>query len=322
VGAVTSHAAADRSVVRVASRTVIADGVLEVILEHPDGRRLPPWAPGAHIDLVLPDGRIRQYSLCGDRCDAYRYRIGVLRKPAGRGGSAWIHAELALGQVLGFGGPRNHFPLVPAATYRFVAGGIGITPLLPMLRQADEVGADWHLIYGGRTLASMAFHDELEDFGDRVRLVPQDTHGLLDLGSFVGAPREGTQVYGCGPAALLDALASTCAGWPPYTLRTERFVAPALDAPERTGPFAVELRRSGRTVTVRPEESVLDVVRTAGVEMLSSCGQGVCGTCEVTVVAGLPDHRDAVLDDADRARNDCMLLCVSRSRSDQLVLDL
>lgn len=315
-------AAADRSVVRVRSRRPAADGVVEMTLEHPEGHRLPPWTPGAHIDVVLPDGRARQYSLCGDRYDAYSYRIGVLREEAGRGGSAWIHDELAVGQVLGFGGPRNHFPLAPAASYLFVAGGIGITPLLPMIEQAETVGADWRLLYGGRTRTSMAFLGVLERYGDHVELAPHDERGLLDLRSFLGRSSAGAQVYGCGPGAMLDALARATAGWPPYTLRTERFVAATLDAPQRPRPFTVELKRSGRTLTVGPRDSVLDVVRAAGPEILSSCGQGVCGTCEATVLAGVPDHRDAVLDEVDRARNDCMMLCVSRARSEQLVLDL
>lgn len=143
----TTPESADRSVVRVQSRTAAADGILDIVLVHPEGHRLPPWTPRSHIDLVLPDGRTRQYSLCGDRYDAYRYRIGVLREPAGRGGSAWIHDELATGQALGCGGPRKHFPLVPSPSYLFVAGGIGITPLLPMLRRAEETGADWQLLY-------------------------------------------------------------------------------------------------------------------------------------------------------------------------------
>lgn len=151
----------------------------------------------------------------------------------------------------------------------------------------------------------------------------RERYGLPDLTAFLGEPRSGTQVYGCGPAdPLLDALATAGAGWPPHTIRTERFVAPAADAPGAQGPFTVKLERSGRTLTVHPGQSVLDVVRGAGVDLLSSCGQGVCGTCEATVLSGLPDHRDAVLDAVDRSRNDCLMLCVSRSRSALLVLDL
>ncbi|MFI9781692.1 PDR/VanB family oxidoreductase [Streptomyces sp. NPDC051956] len=318
----TTPEKADRSVVKVRSCTPAADGILAIELEHPEGHRLPPWTPGAHIDLILPNGQTRQYSLCGDRYDAYRYRIGVLREPASRGGSEWIHEQLAPGHILGFGGPRNHFPLVPSASYLFIAGGIGITPLLPMLRQADQLGADWQLLYGGRTLSSMAFRDELNRYGDRIHIAPQDEHGLLNLTGFIGRPHTDTQIYGCGPAPLLEALAKACADWPPYTLRTERFSAPDLTTPRQTGPFTVHLNRRGQTLTVRPDESVLDVVRQAGVEMLSSCGQGVCGTCEATVLDGVPDHRDAVLDDTDRASNDCMMLCVSRSCTAQLVLDL
>jgi ferredoxin-NADP reductase len=308
--------------VRVAGRTVRADGVIGLELVAPDGGRLPDWTPGAHVDLVLPDGRTRQYSLCGDRRDAHRYRVAVLREPAGRGGSAYLHDRLRPGDLLGLGGPRNNFPLTPAPGYLFVAGGIGITPLLPMLNQAQLLGADWALLYGGRRRASMAFLDELAGYGDRVRVVPQDESGLLDLAGFLGLPRPGVRVYCCGPAPLLDAVARECRRWPPHTLRTERFVAPEPVAPVRDAPFRVRLRRSGVTVTVTPEVSVLDAVRAAGARVLSSCRQGICGTCETGVLAGRPDHRDSILDDDGRAAGDCMFVCVSRALGESLELDL
>jgi ferredoxin-NADP reductase len=276
---------------RIRSKTRQAEDVVTVSLDDPEGRRLPDWTPGSHIDLVLPNGLTRQYSLCGDRWDAYSYRIGVLREPAGRGGSA-------------------------------VAGGIGITPILPMIHQADLVGADWQLLYGGRRRASMAFLDELAGYGDRVRLHPQDEAGLLPLAEFLGEARDDTRIYCCGPGPLLDAVDAVCARWPRHALRTERFVATEHGPAVHEGPFAVELSRTGTTVTVGPEASVLDAVHAAGVEVLSSCRQGICGTCETTVLAGLPDHRDSLLDEDDRAANDCMYICVSRSCSDRLVLDL
>ncbi|MGY1814061.1 PDR/VanB family oxidoreductase [Blastococcus sp. SYSU D00820] len=307
---------------RVAGKQQVAEDVLTLELASPSGGRLRDWAPGAHVDLALPNGLTRQYSLCGDRFDPTVYRVGVLREAAGRGGSAYVHDELQVGDLVGVGGPRNNFPLVPSDSYLFVAGGIGITPLLPMLRQADLLGADWRLLYGGQRRASMAFLDELAGHGDRVQVVPQDEQGLLDLPAFLGPPREGVRIYSCGPAPLLAAMEAACAGWPPYTLRTERFVAGELGAPARTTPFEVELARSGRTVTVPPERTVLEALGAAGVEVLSSCRQGTCGTCETTVLAGEPDHRDALLDDAGRAADDCMYVCVSRARSDRLVLDL
>lgn len=306
----------------VRSKHVVADGVVSLTLAHPDGVRLPDWTPGAHIDVVLPDGTARQYSLCGDRWDPYSYRIAVLRVPEGRGGSAYVHDRLALGARVGVGGPRNHFPLVPAERYLFIAGGIGITPLLSMLRQAEMTGADWQLLYGGRSRASMAFREELTDgHGRRVQVAPQDECGLLDLAAWLSEPAPGTKVYCCGPAPLLAAVERACAGWPPYSLRTERFTAAAAD-PVRRAPFQVELRRSGQTVTVTRETSVLQAVRQAGVEVLSSCEQGSCGTCLTPVLEGTPDHRDSVLADHERVANDCMLPCVSRSRSARLVLDL
>ena len=317
-----SGAAANVMALTVAAKAEVADRVVALELAHPDGARLPDWTPGAHIDLVLPNGLTRQYSLHGDRWDAYRYRVGVLREVAGRGGSAYVHDELRPGDLVGVGGPRNNFPLVPAPRYLFVAGGIGITPLLPMLHQAELLGIDWQLLYGGRRRASMAFLDELAGYGDRVRLVPEDEAGLLDLPGYLGEPRPDTRVYCCGPAPLLAAIEAACAGWPAHTLHTERFVAADRGAPVRTTPFEVELARSGTSLTVHPGTSVLDAVAAAGVDVLSSCRQGTCGTCETTVLAGLPDHRDSILTDDERAAGDCMFLCVSRALGDRLVLDL
>ena len=306
----------------VTGKRAAADGVVELVLAHPDGKRLPDWAPGAHVDLMLPNGSTRQYSLCGSRWDAFRYRVGVLREPAGRGGSAFVHDRLRVGDTVGVGGPRNNFALVPSARYLFIAGGIGITPLLPMVHQADLLGADWDLVYGGRRRSSMAFLDELAGYGDRVHVHPEDEDGLLDLPAWLGEARPDTAVYCCGPGPLLDAVERACRGWPPYALRTERFVAKEQRAPVRDTPFEVRLARSGTAVTVTPEVTVLDAVRAAGAQVLSSCQQGTCGTCETDVVQGVPDHRDSILGDAERAAGDCMFICVSRSCSDRLVLDL
>ncbi|MCL6732148.1 PDR/VanB family oxidoreductase [Streptomyces neyagawaensis] len=308
---------------QIRAKDTIADGVVSLTLAHPDGARLPDWTPGSHIDLVLPEGTTRQYSLCGDRWDPYTYRIAVLREPAGRGGSAYVHDRLAPGDLVGVGGPRNHFPLVPADRYLFIAGGIGITPLLPMIHQAELIGADWQLLYGGRSRASMALREELSAaHGDRVHISPQDECGLLDLASWLDTPDPDTKVYCCGPAPLLAAVEQACAAWPSYSLRTERFSAGALPEPVHQRAFEVELRRTGRTVTVMPDTSVLHAVRQVGADVLSSCEQGTCGTCLTPVLEGTPDHRDSILADHERAANDCMLPCVSRSRGDRLVLDL
>lgn len=315
-------AAANSMTLTVAARDRVAVDVVALTLVHPDGARLPDWTPGAHLDLVLPGGLTRQYSLCGDRWDAYSYRIAVLREPGGRGGSAYVHEVLRPGRRVGVGGPRNNFPLVPSDAYLFIAGGIGITPLLPMVRQAELLGADWRLLYGGPRRAAMAFRAELAALGDRVRVVPQDEEGPLDLGTWLARPRPGVKVYCCGPAGLLTAVEAACRAWPRHALRTERFTAPDSGAPARDRPFEVELRRLGTTVTVTEDVSVLDAVRAAGAEVLSSCRQGTCGTCETAVLDGRPDHRDALLTDEDRAAGDVMFPCVSRSHSDRLVLDL
>jgi ferredoxin-NADP reductase len=312
----------DVATLRVHRKSLAADGVVTVELAAVDGGRLKDWTPGSHIDLVLPGGLTRQYSLCGDRWDPRHYRLGILREPGGRGGSAYVHDELDAGDEVGVGGPRNNFPLVPSPEYLFVAGGIGITPLLPMVHQAELLGARWQLLYGGRHRAAMAFLDDLAAYGDRVLVRPQDEHGLLDLAGFLGDPRPGVKIYACGPAPLLDAIERVCAAWPPHTLRTERFAGDSSAAPARATPFEVELARSGVRVTVPPGTSVLDAVAGVGVEVLSSCRQGTCGTCETTVLAGRPEHRDAILENHERAAADCMFVCVSRSLSDRLVLDL
>src|SRR4051794_1972186 len=199
----------------VVSKDVAADGVVTLVLARPDGGRLPDWAPGAHIDVTLANGATRQYSLCGDRWDAHTYRVGVLREIEGRGGSAYVHDELVVGDVVAFGGPRNNFVLAPSPRYVFIAGGIGITPLIPMVHQADLVGADWALLYGARSRSSMAFLDDLARYGDRVRVHPQDEQGLLPLDAWLGGARDDTIVYCCGPGPLLDAVQACVdrAGW-------------------------------------------------------------------------------------------------------------
>jgi ferredoxin-NADP reductase len=300
-------------------RQTAADGVLALTLRHPLGEPLPVWEPGAHIDVVLGPGLERQYSLCGDPADRRSWRIAVLREARGRGGSAHVHKGLRTGDKVRVRGPRNHFGLERAARYRFVAGGIGITPILPMLAAAERAGADWTLLYGGRTRGSMAFTGELERYGDRVTLAPEDETGLLGLGPVLDDLPGGTLVYCCGPGPLLDAVEERC---PPGVLRVERF-SPKASAPAGPGTgFDVVLARSGRTVAVPPDVSVLDAVRAAGVEVLYSCTEGTCGTCETDVVEGEPDHRDSVLTDEERAAGETMLICVSRCRGRRLVLDL
>ncbi len=243
---------ASTTALRVVGKRTVAQDVCELALAAPDGGRLPEWTPGAHLDLQLPGGFTRQYSLCGDRWDPATYRVAVLNEPGGRGGSAVVHQRLQVGDLVGVGGPRNHFPLVPARHYLFVAGGIGITPILAMIRHAELLGTPWTLLYGGRTRTSMAFLDELQVYGERVLIRPQDEYGLLNLTDALAAQPSGGKVYCCGPAPLLQAVEQAAAHLPRGCLRTERFTPKAYDAPVRHTPFQVELARSAVTVTVDP----------------------------------------------------------------------
>ncbi|MEV0024478.1 PDR/VanB family oxidoreductase [Streptomyces atroolivaceus] len=295
-----------------------AEGVLSVELTHPDGKPLPSWTPGAHLD-VHAGGQVRQYSLCGDPHTPDVYRIGVLNEPASRGGSRFVHTQLRPGQQITVSEPRNHFALEDVGSYVFVAGGIGITPLLAMAREAARRGAEWRMVYGGRSRASMAFTGELEALGDDVTLVPQDEHGHIDLDSVLSELPEGALVYSCGPEPLLAAVEQRCPG---DRLRLERFAAPAV---ERTGDdeaFEVECRTSGTTFTVGAGTSVLEAAEGAGLTVDNSCRDGICGSCETRVLEGTPDHRDFLLSEAERAAGTTMMICVSRCASGRLVLDL
>ncbi|MDQ0905410.1 ferredoxin-NADP reductase [Streptomyces canus] len=309
----------------VADRTLAADGVVSLTLRRPDGGMLPAWAPGAHIDVLLDgdaDGLVRQYSLCGHPAERAVWQIAVLREPEGRGGSAYVHDHLREGSTVRVRGPRNNFPLRPANRHLFVAGGVGITPILPMVEAAEATGADWSLLYGGRTRTSMAFLDRLAPHGDRVLVRPQDEYGLLDLAAHLGVPKEGTLVHACGPEPLLRAVQEQCVGWPPGTLGVERFAPVPTAGTGAAAAFELELARSGLTLTVPPDRSVLETVEEAGVTVDFSCREGTCGTCETDVLDGTPDHRDSLLTEDERAAGDTMLICVSRSCGPRLVLDL
>jgi ferredoxin-NADP reductase len=301
----------------------VAEGVVAVVLADSTGAPLPPWTPGAHIDLILGDDLIRQYSLCSSPGEPDRWRVGVLKAPDSRGGSERVHTALAAGSRVRVRGPRNHFPLVSSPRYRFIAGGIGITPLLPMIAEADAAGADWTLLYGGRERASMAFLDELAQYGDKVTIAPENETGMLDLASVLSVPQRDTLVYCCGPEGLLTAVEKFCQDWPPGALHLERFSAKPQDpAAEADSSFELVLERSGLTLTVPPDKSVLQAIRDAGVSVLASCLEGVCGTCETEVVDGDVDHRDSVLNEEERAANEYMMVCVSRCRSARLTLNL
>lgn len=302
---------------------VVAEDVVALTLVSPTGETLPSWSPGAHIDLVLADDLIRQYSLCGSPGDDTAWRIGVLRTPDSRGGSQRVHDTLTEGATVAIRGPRNHFQLVAASNYLFIAGGIGITPILPMIAQAEAAGADWRLLYGGRHRASMAFLPELARYGDKVTVVPQDEAGFLDLDAALGTPQAGSLVYCCGPEGLLAAVETKCASWPTGSLHLERFAAkPQESSAVADETFELVLQQTGVTVTVRPDQSVFQAALEAGANVLGSCMEGVCGTCETEVVEGDVDHRDSVLNDDERASNEFMMICVSRCKSKRLVLDI
>ncbi|ORW72431.1 iron-sulfur protein [Mycobacterium saskatchewanense] len=306
--------------VRVEAARWEAESVTSFEFVSPTGQDLPIWEPGAHIDVYLPSGAVRQYSLCGDPADRTRYRIAVLELRGGRGGSVEAHRELRCGRIIDIGLPRSNFKLVDADRYVFVAGGIGITPILPMIREVDSRGIKWELVYGARSAAHFAFKGELPS--DAVRFVAQDTDGLIDIGDVVDNA-SGAAVYCCGPPALTDALIDSMnrvgRG---RDLHLERF-GPAPTRSDTPGNSEIELARSGLVVSVPPDQSVLEAVRAAGVECPSSCEMGICGTCETSVLAGEVDHRDSLLTEQERTSGASMLICVSRAKGGgRLVLDI
>ncbi|MFW0796010.1 PDR/VanB family oxidoreductase [Gordonia sp. CPCC 205515] len=300
-----------------------AAGITSFELASVDGTALPTWEPGAHIDVHLPSGTVRQYSLCGDPNRGDRYRIGVLELSDGRGGSIEAHRELRCGAMVAVGTPRQNFPFVEHTDYVFVAGGIGVTPLLPMMTAAARAGRSWRLFYAARSADHFAFRDEIALLpGGDVRLI----EGPLDLDQIVTAAAE-AEVYCCGPSGLMDALAGRMsAGGRGTHLHCERFSA-TVPAPADTdspspASFEVELAQSGQTITVDDGVSVLEAIRSAGVEHPSSCEMGFCGTCEVKVLSGIVDHRDDLLTDDEKAAGATMMPCVSRGACARLVLDV
>ncbi|WP_459546160.1 PDR/VanB family oxidoreductase [Nocardia sp. X0981] len=289
-----------------------AQDVVSVVLERPDGQQLPSWRPGSHIDVFLPSGRQRQYSLCGDPADRRRYRIAVRRIPDGGGGSVEMHG-LRPGDALRIRGPRNAFTFVESApSYLFLAAGIGITPILPM---AHAAGTRGRLVYLGRSRASMPFLGELPE-GSIVR--PDDETGTPDIPAVLATAAPGAAVYVCGPPAVLEAAQHCLFDLNPTgSLHTERFSAPPVcDGHE----FDVALARSGHRVRVDAAETTLDAIRRVRPDVVYSCRQGFCGTCKTRVLSGEVDHRDHLLTDGERTGH--MLTCVSRSPGGPLVLDL
>ena len=321
-------AAPDRTIaLTVTDRQVVAhdQDVVALTLAAADGRVLPRWHPGAHLDIHLPSGRLRQYSLCGDPDDTDTYRIAVRRIVAGGGGSIEVHDGLPVGTSVTTHGPRNAFPLTvpgygsPTQRFRFIAGGIGITPILPMLALAQRLGVDWSMVYAGRSVDSLPFTDEVTRFGERVEIRTDDVSGVPRAVELLGDCPDGTTVYACGPAPMLTAIRANLVGRDNVELHFERFAAPPVVNGRE---FSVSLASTGQHVAVGADETLLTALRRSDVAAPYSCQQGFCGTCRTRVVAGAVDHRDTLLTDPERAGG-MMLVCISRSANgEHLILDL
>ncbi len=295
-----------------------AEGVVGVTLVSPEGHALPSWIPGAHLDLFLPSGRQRQYSLCGDPDDLSSYRIAVRRIDGGLGGSAEVHDSLEAGDVVTVRGPRNAFPLVAADSYLFVAGGIGITPILPMVKKCHARGRPWRLVYLGRSRDTMPFLDELARYAGCVEVRPDDENGPPDITEILTTAAPGAAVYLCGPPPLTSTARRVMRQLNPTgSLHTERFSALPVVGGQK---FDVHLAQRGTTVSVGADETALAAIRREVPGVAYSCQQGFCGTCRVRVLAGDVEHRDRTLTDAER--QDSMLICLSRSAGGPLVIDL
>lgn len=301
-----------------------ADGVLGVTLVDASGARLPAWTPGAHLDLVLPDGESRKYSLCGP-VDSGDWHIAVLREEAGRGGSRWVHEAVREGVELHVRGPKNHFRLDESSSrYRLIAGGIGITPIIAMADRLKALGKVYEIHYAGRGLASMAFVERLKrDHGEALSLYPKDQGRRIDLAYLLAKPADDTLLYACGPERLLEALEAATGHWPAGSLHVEHFTAGGAQLdPSREHLFEVELADSELTVEVPADRTILQSLRAAGIDVPSDCEEGLCGSCQIEVLEGEIDHRDKVLTQAERDSQTSLISCCSRARGKRLVLAL
>ena len=316
--------------VRVARKAQEAADICSLELTSVDGAALPPFSAGSHVDVHLPGGVVRQYSLCNDPAETHRYLIAVLRDPASRGGSAAVHDAVQEGDELQISAPKNHFALAHEARHSLLlAGGIGVTPILCMAERLAVMGAAFDMHYAARSRERTAFVDRIQGsaFAERVQFHFDDGPEAqrLDLAALLAQPQPGTHLYVCGPKGFMDAVLSTAraAGWGEQQLHWEFFSAGADTAP-RTGDeaFEVQLASSGRVITVAPDRTVTQALAEAGVEVLVSCEQGVCGTCLTRVLQGTPDHRDMYLTPEEQAANDQFTPCCSRAKSARLVLDL
>jgi vanillate O-demethylase ferredoxin subunit len=304
-----------------------ADDILSLELTRPDGRPLPVFAPGAHIDVHTPSGIVRQYSLCNDAAASNFYRIAVLREPNSRGGSASLHSDVTQGTMLKISEPRNHFPLAANGPSLLLAGGIGVTPLLSMAQTLARDGADFTLHYCARSPARAAFHSFLRDcgFSQHVQFHfddgPQDQR--LALREVLDACAPGTHLYVCGPRGFMDAVlaGSREVYWPADRIHHEYFSAEVPRADDDCE-FEVEIAGSGKVVRVGKNQSIIEALSAHDLVISMSCEQGVCGTCVTQVVSGIPDHRDVFMTDAEHSANTQMTPCCSRSKTPRLVLAL
>ncbi|MDH5709098.1 MAG: PDR/VanB family oxidoreductase [Hylemonella sp.] len=314
--------------VRVARKAVEAEDIVTLELVATDGRALPAFSAGSHIDLTLPGGITRQYSLCNDPQETQRYLIGVLREPASRGGSQAVHERVREGDVLSISAPKNHFPLAHEAKKSLLlAGGIGVTPILCMAERLAHGGADFEMHYASRSPARTAFRARIAaaGFADRVQFHFDDGAAAqkLDLPQLLAQPEAGTHLYVCGPRGFMDAVLATARaqGWPEDRLHYEFFGAELARSDADAG-FEIKLASSGRIVRVPKDQTVTQALSAAGIEIMVSCEQGVCGTCLTRVLEGVPDHKDSYLTPEEQAANDQFTPCCSRAKTSQLLLDL
>jgi tetrachlorobenzoquinone reductase len=301
-----------------------AKGVMVIELRAPDGRELPAFKPGAHIELHLDGGLVRQYSLCNDWRERDRYCVGVGLSPLSRGGSKQVHQSLRVGDRLKVSPPRNHFALdEDAPGFVFFAGGIGITPVWAMIQWCESHKRPWHLYYLVRSRQRAAFLEALAPYRERVTLHADDeAGGFFDIPSAFKRHRPGDHFYTCGPTPLMQAVEAAAVEWPQEQVHFEWFTPKEPDSTVPAGSFTVELARSGKKLEVPADQSILQVLEAHGLRVDSSCREGTCASCETCVLEGTPDHRDSVLSAAERKKNDVMMICVSRALSANLVLDL
>jgi ferredoxin-NADP reductase len=307
---------------KVISKRALTSDVVLLELQSPQGNPLPSWAPGAHITLHLDDSLSREYSLCGSTdSNATSWTLAVKRCPDSRGGSVYIHDRTEVGATVAVSGPKNHFQLAPAGEYLFIAGGVGITPIIPMIEHAHRLGVTWRCVYLGKTAASMPFRAQLvSEYGDRVQVHASSDSGRLDLAGLLKQLGEDTALYCCGPESLICDLEKLCAE-AKIELHVERFTPKVLDSTEHQ-PFDVEISGTDTVLHVPADRSMLDVLLDADLDVMSSCEEGTCGTCEVRVLCGKPDHRDSLLTAAEQQENTRMMPCVSRARSQKLVIEI